>query len=162
MHFPKITALLTFLAIGAAVAVPTADNTIETRNKWAGATITPAVHHVQVGGANIFQYTPAFVFAIPGDTIRFDFRQLNHTITQSSFTEPCKAHANGFDSGFKPNRNGDPGITVDYVVPKHDGPIWFYCKQGKHCSVNGMVFAINPTVEKDFTAFFNNAKKSVQ
>ncbi|KAI5803372.1 hypothetical protein DFH27DRAFT_46980 [Peziza echinospora] len=161
MYFPKFTALLTLLAIGSAVAVPAGENSIEARNKYAGASYTPSVHHVQVGGANIFQFTPAFVFAIPGDTIRFDFRQLNHTITQSTFDNPCKA-SGGFDSGFKPNAKGDPGVTVDYVVPQSNGPLWYYCRQGKHCSVNGMVFAINPTVEKDFTAFFNNAKKSVQ
>jgi len=39
-------------------------------------------------------------------------------------------------------------ITID----NSSAPLWFYCKQGKHCQ-NGMVFAINPTAEKTFDKF---------
>lgn len=32
-------------------------------------------------------------------------------------------------------------------------PVWFYCKTGKHCSLGGMVFSINPTADKTQDAF---------
>ncbi|RPB25041.1 hypothetical protein L211DRAFT_783954, partial [Terfezia boudieri ATCC MYA-4762] len=114
---------------------------------------------VQVGGANIFAFTPSFVFAKPGDTILFEFLQANHTLTQSSFLKPCSQLPGGVDSGFKPNFQGERGLqTFTFKVPAGNDPLWFYCKQGKHCSRIGMVFAINPTVEKDFTTFFSRAK----
>ncbi|KAF8455139.1 hypothetical protein BGX38DRAFT_1088829, partial [Terfezia claveryi] len=114
---------------------------------------------VQVGGPNIFAYTPSFVFAKPGDTIFFEFLQANHTLTQSSFLKPCSPLPGGVDSGFKPNPKGIRELqTFLFTVPAGNEPLWFYCKQGTHCSRIGMVFAINPTVEKDFTTFFARAK----
>ncbi|KAF8423371.1 hypothetical protein EV426DRAFT_563676 [Tirmania nivea] len=125
-----------------------------------GGSHRPAqVHKVQVGGPNIFAYTPSFVFAKPGDIILFDFLQLNHTLTQSSFKEPCTPLPGGIDSGFKPNPMGVRGLqTFELKVPPGDDPLWFFCRQGRHCSDLGMVFAINPNVEKDFTTFFARAK----
>jgi len=124
-----------------------------------GTRDAPVRHYVQVGGANIFAYTPAFVFANPGDTIHFEFLQANHTLTQSSFLKPCSPLAGGVDSGFKPNFQGVRGLqTFEFKVPAGKDPLWFYCQQGNHCGTLGMVFAINPTVEKDFTTFFSRAK----
>jgi len=93
---------------------------------------------VQVGGANIFAYTPAFVFAHPGDTIHFEFLQANHTLTQSSFHKPCTPLPGGIDSGFKPNFKGERGLQVFKLkVPARKDPLWFYCQQGNHCGTLG-------------------------
>ncbi|KAF8470836.1 hypothetical protein BDZ91DRAFT_719088 [Kalaharituber pfeilii] len=121
---------------------------------------TPRFHHVQVGGANILAYTPAYVFAVPGDIVRFEFLQLNHTVTQSSFLEPCTALEGGVESGFRFNPQGIRGKEVfDFEIPAgQTGPMWFYCRQGRHCSSAGMVFAINPNVDADFTTFFARAR----
>jgi len=118
----------------------------------------PRVHHVVVGGANIFAYNPPFIFAEKGDKVKFEFRQANHTVTQSSFFHPCKAVKGGANSGFVPNPKGTPGlIGFEYKVPGH-GPYYFYCQQGMHCAKLGMVFEINPTRERSFKEFQARAK----
>ena len=62
-------------------------------------------HRVIVGGATL-TFEPSNITAQPGDTITFEFHQKNHTVTQSSFANPCQMlSANstsgqvGFDSG---------------------------------------------------------------
>jgi len=55
-------------------------------------------HKVIVGGAGILAFSPTNITAQAGDTITFEFRQKNHTVTSSTFDFPCQAN-NGFDSG---------------------------------------------------------------
>jgi plastocyanin len=62
-------------------------------------------HKVIVGGTTL-TFEPANITAQPGDTITFEFHQKNHTITQSSFANPCQMLSSnstsgqvGFDSG---------------------------------------------------------------
>jgi plastocyanin len=62
-------------------------------------------HRVIVGGATL-TFEPSNITAQPGDTITFEFHQKNHTVTQSSFANPCQMLASnstsgqvGFDSG---------------------------------------------------------------
>jgi len=141
------------LTLSTVNALPAADQSINARDGH-----KPKIINVQVGGANIFAYTPSFVFADRGDTIRFEFRQANHTVTQSSFFSPCTALKGGANSGFVPNPKGTPGLFgFDFKVPGK-GPFYFYCQQGTHCSKLGMVFEINPTVDRSFTEFFSRAK----
>lgn len=64
-----------------------------------------ATHVVQVGGAAGLVFTPAEVKAAVGDMVIFEFMSMNHTATQSTFAEPCKAMAGGMDSGFQANPN---------------------------------------------------------
>ena len=58
-----------------------------------------ATHVVQVGGSGNLVYTPNQLKANPGDIIRFEFHQKNHTATQSAFTKPCTPLKGGFNSG---------------------------------------------------------------
>jgi plastocyanin len=114
-------------------------------------------HKVIVGGSsNTFQ--PSSVTAKVGDTITFEFHQKNHTVSASTFENPC-LYETGFDSGFKPVPDGAVTFPT-YVVQVNDtNTIWAFCKQGKHCA-DGMVFAAN-TVEssdKTFAAFQERAK----
>lgn len=70
---------------------------------------TPGVttdHRVIVGGPGLLTYQPSNITAQVGDTVTFEFRQKNHTVTMSSFAAPCRALALtsttsqvGFDSG---------------------------------------------------------------
>lgn len=106
---------------------------------------------VETGMAPSLAYFPEAITAAQGDTVKFIFMQKNHTVTQSTFDEPCKAMEGGLDSGFKPNPEGKPGVEWEMVVPTTEA-LWFYCKQrvGVHCGV-GMVFSINAKFSGDKT-----------
>ncbi|KAH8830095.1 hypothetical protein DL96DRAFT_917071 [Flagelloscypha sp. PMI_526] len=122
----------------------------------------PTDHYVTVGkGGN--KYDPPFVNAKIGDKVKFQFFPKNHTVTQSPFETPCTAQPYGINSGFQ-------FVTDDYNTKwfefevKEDQPLWFYCQQAKHCSMDGMVFAVNPPAygDKTFDAFQQLAKKQNQ
>jgi len=66
---------------------------------------TSTDHKVVVGGSTV-TYTPSNITAQVGDTVTFQFMQKNHTATQSTFADPCRALTLtstsgqvGFDSG---------------------------------------------------------------
>jgi len=123
-------------------------------------------HQVVVGGTGKLFFTPSNITANPGDTITFQFQQKNHTVTQSTFANPCKSIAStsttgqtGFDSGFMPVADTVTTGFPTYTIQINDTtPIWAFCAQTSHCS-SGMVFAVN-TVESgpnNFQAFKNKA-----
>ncbi|RXW24765.1 hypothetical protein EST38_g1075 [Candolleomyces aberdarensis] len=129
------------------------------------ATLEGEVHRVVVGGPGNLAFDPPRVSARPRDTIVFEFRQKNHTVTQSSFEDPCRAFIadgqQGFDSGFIPVAEGAAEFpTWNYTV-KDTAPVWAYCRQptGSHCGA-GMVFAVNSDESsgRSFNAFQNVAK----
>jgi plastocyanin len=49
------------------------------------------VNHLIRVGADGLTYTPSNISAALGDTVTFEFHPKNHTVTQSSFLQPCKA-----------------------------------------------------------------------
>lgn len=110
-------------------------------------------HMVTVGGSAGLVYTPSSINAAVGDIVQFNFESMNHTVTQSSFAQPCVATVGGFDSGFMPNPNNtvSPAPMLQFQVTVST-PIWMYCKQKGHCG-KGMVFSINPTATKSQAAF---------
>jgi len=106
---------------------------------------------VTVGSNDGLTYTPSSINASIGDVVAFQFQAKNHTVTQSTFADPCTQ--SGIDSGFQPvaaNATSFPqwSITINNV----SAPLWFYCRQTGHCE-KGMVFAVNPTAAKTFAAF---------
>jgi len=112
---------------------------------------------VQVGANGTLTYTPNSVTANAGDTIQFQFLSKNHTVTQSSFAAPCQnltTPTQGIDSGFMPVTNSSNGLVPawSFTVNNASAPLWFYCRQTGHCQ-QGMVFAVNPTAAKSFSAF---------
>jgi len=128
----------------------------------AAASLASAADHLVLVGDNGLDFNPTTVAAAAGDNVIFEFRAKNHTVTQSSFAQPCTflqtAAGPGVDSGYQPVPAGATSfpqwsITVDNAT----APLWFYCKQGAHCQA-GMVFAINPNAEKTFEAFQAAAK----
>ncbi|TCD59773.1 hypothetical protein EIP91_011514, partial [Steccherinum ochraceum] len=129
-----------------------------------------ATIQVQVGGeasspGGIFQFIPPTINATVGSTITFNFSGSpgNHTVAQSSFSDPCNQLSNGFSSGFvfvPPNSTtGFP--TFNLTVESAD-PIYFYCAQtapSPHCFA-GMVGGIN--VAPSNFASFQAAATSLQ
>lgn len=124
-----------------------------------------AVHDVQVGQGGQLLFQPEAIFAAPGDQVVFHFNPKNHTVTQSSFADPCGRKENGFTSGFQPVPANQTDHLPTYTVTVNDTePIWIYCAQAartanSHCG-KGMVFAINCGADNEpnsFTNFKNSA-----
>lgn len=108
-----------------------------------------AIHDVFVGGVGKLQFQPETVSAAVGDVIRFTFGAKNHTVTQSSFANPCSPLTDdsgkqvGFFSGFMPVGADQVDDLPQFRLPiSDDKPIWAFCQQANHCQ-QGMVFAIN-------------------
>jgi len=99
---------------------------------------------VTVGGTGILKFDPPSVTANTGDIVRFNFKQKNHTVTQSSLADPCSPLAGGFDSGYMPVPAAQTSnFPIAELTVKDTTPIWAYCRQSTHCK-SGMVFAVNP------------------
>ncbi|KZV90081.1 hypothetical protein EXIGLDRAFT_720657 [Exidia glandulosa HHB12029] len=133
----------------------------------APADINPALSNnsfvVSVGDGG-YAYTPnTIVGAKPGDTILFEFRKGNHTVTQTSFADPCSPFINattntkGFDTGFMPFTEGSNELPFFQLKIMSTEPIWIACLQANHCQ-SGMVMAINPTADKTFEQFRDAAQ----
>ncbi|PPQ98734.1 hypothetical protein CVT26_010034 [Gymnopilus dilepis] len=143
-----------------------------TYNSYPGSPApTPAaaegtVHKVIVGGPGKLTFDPPFISALPRDTVVFEFHQKNHTVTQSSFADPCRPlNANGttgFDSGFMAVADDATEFPTWNFTVTDTSPVWAYCRQTNpvsHCG-SGMVFAINSVESspRNFSAFQNVAK----
>jgi plastocyanin len=125
------------------------------------ASLEGTTHRVIVGGASGLVFDPPHISALPRDTVVFEFRQKNHTVTQSSFADPCRKLSTngivGFDSGFIPVAEGATEFPTWSMVVNDTAPIWAYCRQQtptSHCGA-GMVFSINSDEqgERNFAAF---------
>jgi len=119
---------------------------------------------VTVGANGLLRYDPQTVTAVPGDSVIFEFHPKNHTVTRSTFENPCSpSQSESFTSGFVPVSNTTAVLpTAQFNVTSND-PVWVYCGQTGHCQA-GMVFAINPADK--FAAFqqaaMGNASTSTQ
>ncbi|KAL8823981.1 MAG: hypothetical protein Q9191_005389, partial [Dirinaria sp. TL-2023a] len=111
-----------------------------------------ATQTVTVGGSAGLIYSPDNVKANKYDMIQFNFMSKNHTVTQSTFPEPCSkmpampGMPPPIDSGFMPNNGTGKPPMMMVQVTSTSMPMWFYCKQKKptsHCGA-GMTFSINP------------------
>jgi plastocyanin len=111
-------------------------------------------------------FDPQQITAAKGDFVNFEFRGGNHTVTQSSFANPCAWQFNtatnekGFNSGFQPFVNTSGQVSV-FTLKVNDptAPIWFFCGRLPHCK-NGMYGAINApaTGNKTFDKFAANVQ----
>jgi plastocyanin len=112
--------------------------------------------NVMVAQNGTLTFTPGSVTANEGDVISFQFLAGNHTVTQSSFTDPCTmltTPSPGIDSGFQAvSANATMVPQYSFSVTNASTPLWFYCRQARHCE-SGMVFAVNPTATNTFDAF---------
>ncbi|KAJ7270003.1 Cupredoxin [Mycena haematopus] len=119
------------------------------------------VNHLIKVGIDGLSYTPSNISAAIGDTVTFEFHPKNHTVTQSSFSQPCKALAEtsttgqiGFKSGFQPVAANETDFPNFQITINDTTPIWGYCGQTGHCQA-GMVFSINAVESgpNNFAAF---------
>ncbi|THH33898.1 hypothetical protein EUX98_g323 [Antrodiella citrinella] len=109
--------------------------------------------NIDVGAGGNFVYSPANVTAVVGTLVTFFFPDgaTPHSVTQSSFADPCTpltgANGTGFDSGLQNSKQFTINIT-DISTP-----IWFFCKAPTHCGT-GMVGSINaPATGNTFDNF---------
>jgi len=122
-------------------------------------------YNVVVGANLSVTYTPNVLTGVNvGDTVAFTFASKDHTVTQSSFGNPCSNLSSDptkfLDSGFFPVApNATELPQWSFNVTNTTAPLWFYCRQVGHCQ-KGMVFAINPNVNKTFAAFQTLANHS--
>jgi len=115
------------------------------------AAVSAVTHTVLVGENLGLTYNPSSITAAEGDVIAFQFVAKNHSVTQSSFANPCTK--SGVDSGFFPvQANATVVPQWSFTLNNASAPLWFYCAQTGHCA-QGMVFAVNPTAAKSFSAF---------
>ncbi|RDL41156.1 uncharacterized protein BP5553_01135 [Venustampulla echinocandica] len=126
-------------------------------------------HQVMVGPAGNLSFEPSTIDATVGDLVKFTFLAINHTLTQSSLSNPCKENGS-FDTGFNQfnPQNVAGRHVVEYRVQNLE-PQWFFCAQaaGKsHCK-SGMVFGINTGSKMDSfvalataTSFYDSAAPS--
>ncbi|EFX06362.1 hypothetical protein CMQ_6683 [Grosmannia clavigera kw1407] len=104
---------------------------------------------------NALIYSPDSITAKAGDMVQFQFEAGNHTVTQSTFDQPCQPISDftktvGFHSGFIPVTAAS-GVIPTYTITINDTkPIWVYCAQGKHCEA-GMVMVINQNTTANAT-----------
>ncbi|CAI6336987.1 unnamed protein product [Periconia digitata] len=117
-------------------------HTSHTSAAWTSPPTAKSTATVAVGAEGL-NFSPSHVNADIGTVILFNFLALNHTLTQSSLSHPCKASGR-FDTGFKQfnPRNVSGQFVVQYEVAS-DEPQWFFCAQTSHCR-SGMVFSVNP------------------
>ncbi|KAF8637341.1 hypothetical protein AX17_002842 [Amanita inopinata Kibby_2008] len=117
---------------------------------------------ITVGQNGTLTFTPANVTAAAGDVLAFSFVSKNHTVTQSTFANPCtKKGATAVDSGFLPVGSDAAAAPPTYnVTVNGTDPLWFYCAQTRpasHCQL-GMVFAVNAPANESFAQFQAAAK----
>lgn len=110
-------------------------------------------------GANGLTFEPNQITAVVGDVVNFEFHPKNHTVSQSTFAQPCTYKAGGVDSGFAPVAADATEFPVWTIKVTDLAPTWFFCAQGAHCT-SGMVFAINVNTSSPntFDAYMANAK----
>jgi hypothetical protein len=116
---------------------------------------------VLVGAAGSLTFSPSNVTAAVGDTISFQFQAKNHSVTQSTFANPCQIQttpAQGIDSGFQFVANTSTTLPQwSFTVDNTSAPLWFFCAQTNpvsHCEA-GMVFSVNanPNSAKSFAVY---------
>ncbi|KIM95108.1 hypothetical protein OIDMADRAFT_172245 [Oidiodendron maius Zn] len=88
-------------------------------------------------------FTPNTVNAQTGDSILFQFKSGNHSLTQSTFNSPCEPLTGGTESGFMPNLNNQVPFPSYTLIVNTSDPQWFYSEGESDCA-SGMTFGLNP------------------
>ncbi|KAH7104034.1 hypothetical protein BKA62DRAFT_695390 [Auriculariales sp. MPI-PUGE-AT-0066] len=156
-HAFLLTSLICALPSALAQSRTSTSTSTSTAAQPTGSTISVRVGD---GGPN---FNPSSISTRVGDIVEFVFVAGNHTATQTAFSAPCSSFSNvtssgpGFDSGFYPAQDGAATFQTWRIQVFNKDPIWVACRRPEHCS-QGMVFAINPTMDKTFDAFQTAAK----
>ncbi|TFK47160.1 hypothetical protein OE88DRAFT_820982 [Heliocybe sulcata] len=128
---------------------------------WPGLARSQTTHLVTVGTSGSF-YDPPTVSAQKGDIVRFLFTSSDHTVTQSTYENPCIPLPGGFNSGLiGPAINASANtLSWDLVVADDTQPIWYFCEGTSpvsHCAA-GMAGVINPPSITEWDNFISAAK----
>ncbi|KAG9246717.1 extracellular serine-rich protein [Calycina marina] len=119
------------------------------------------VHVVRVGSVNgSLAYYPNNLVAAMGDMVQFQFAPANHTVTQSTFDQPCQpisafSNVTGIHSGFMPVSANDSMTPTYTILVNSTTPMWLYCAQGMHCQ-KGMTMVINENTSANATRSLAN------
>jgi len=157
------TLILTALSVGSAFAQygngDSGTSTSAASSSTSSGSVT--VHVVHVGGANgSLTYSPNNVQAAVGDMVQFQYGPANHTVTQSTFDQPCQpislnSNVTGIFSGFQPVSATDTTIPTFTIQINNTTPVWIYCSQAEHCQ-KGMVLVINENTAANATRSLDN------
>ncbi|KAM0282938.1 hypothetical protein ACHAQH_002749 [Verticillium albo-atrum] len=129
------------------------------------------VQAVQVASNNgSLTFSPEKINAPVGSMVQFQFMGGNHTVTQSTFDNPCQpmgvvqADPNlppttGIFSGYVPvAASANMGQRPVFSVMINDTkPMWLFCQQGPHCQ-RGMAMVINENSASNNTKTLANYK----
>ncbi|KAF8271144.1 Cupredoxin [Lactarius quietus] len=129
-------------------------------NAQAASNSTNITVTVASGGSLV--YNPSNFTAANGTSVTFVFANAPHSVTQSSFEDPCTylAAANGSSGGFDSGLQTGKEFTI--TITNDQAPIWFFCKEANHCG-SGMVGSINaPTSGNTADAFLAAALPSAR
>jgi len=115
--------------------------------------------NVVVGAGGALVYNPSDITAANGTSVTFVFAQnVPHSVTQSTFANPCTylAAGNGSSAGFDSGLQTGKQFTI--TITNDQEPVWFFCKAPQHCGL-GMVGSINaPSTGNNAAAFLAAAK----
>ncbi|KLU91589.1 hypothetical protein MAPG_10107 [Magnaporthiopsis poae ATCC 64411] len=117
-------------------------------------------------GKNGTTFQPNNIKAAVGDAVQFQFMGGNHTVTQSTFDNPCTPindfvkNVTGVHSGYVPfAASAAMGqVPVYTIMINNTNPMWLYCAQAKHCQ-NGMVMVINENTGANSSRSLANYRK---
>jgi plastocyanin len=118
--------------------------TIRTTSASATPTSVGTTYWVIVGGSGgQLTFSPSNISANVGDVVTFEMRQKNHTVTASSFAQPCTPLSQTnpsadeiFDSGFMPVGNVVNEFPTFSIRVNSTDPIWAFCGQ---VSLRGLI-----------------------
>jgi len=106
---------------------------------------TPGQINIDVAFDGMLKFNPPNITAPVGTLVTFYFPNtgLNHSVTQSTFANPCtylaanttSSSPAGFDSGLQ-------SASMFTINVTDTNPVWYFCKHVSHCSL-GMVGSIN-------------------
>ncbi|CAM1504004.1 Fc.00g015950.m01.CDS01 [Cosmosporella sp. VM-42] len=112
------------------------------------------------------KFFPEKITAEPGTMVQFQFWAGNHTVTQSTFDNPCipinnvNSSIQGIYSGFQPVEasKGMGMIPVYTVMITDKKPLWMYCSKAKHCQ-GGMSMVINENTQANSSRSLEEYRK---
>ncbi|RSL72682.1 hypothetical protein CEP54_000621 [Fusarium duplospermum] len=115
------------------------------------------------------KFWPEKITAEPGTMVQFQFWAGNHTVTQSTFDDPCIPIGNvnssieGIYSGYMPvEASMAMGMIPTYTIEiKDEKPLWLYCGKAKHCQ-GGMSMVINENTAANSSRSLDNYRTGCQ
>ncbi|KAE8552278.1 hypothetical protein EYB25_006172 [Talaromyces marneffei] len=143
--FKSIPILCLFSLVSAQYGNPggSGANTVTTSSLLPSSTTatSSAVQTVTVGRGGLI-FSPDTLTVSPGGKVEFQFVSGDHSVTQSTFADPCHpVNETSLSSGIISAGGGPPVVFT--VTINDTKPLWYYCAQGRHCQA-GMVGVINP------------------